>query len=163
AASPEAFPFFQGRFAARLDYAPDHKVVPSCIHCHQVGEAQRHFYRDQGKPIPERLLFPYPNPRVLGLAMDPQQRARGLRATPWSAAGGDGFRAGDELTALAGQPMLSCADIQWVLHHADDTGELPAAIRRDGAAMALRLSLPPHWRQQDDIGWRATSWDLRRM
>lgn len=163
ASAPEAFPSFQGKYASKLDYGKDRKVVPACIHCHQVGEAQRRFWRDQGKPVPERLLFPYPNPRVLGLVMDPKARARVQSVVPGSTAARDGFLAGDEIAVLQGQPVLSIADVQWVLHHAPATGRLAAEVGRNGQAVALPITLEAGWRRRDDIGWRATSWDLRRM
>ena len=59
------------KHACTACHAEDKKVVPTCIHCHQLGEAERRFYRDAGRPIPERLLFPYPNPKALGLVIPP--------------------------------------------------------------------------------------------
>jgi serine protease Do len=160
--SPEAFPAFGGKYAGKLDYSVE-KVVPTCIHCHQVGEAERRFHRDAGMPIPERLLFPYPNPRVLGLVMDPKAQARVQEVVAGTAAAQDGFRVGDEIALLEGQPMLSVADVQWVLHQAPETGKLAAEVVREGKPMKLSLSLASGWRRQGDISWRATSWDLRRM
>jgi len=167
--TPEEFPSFGGKYGASLDYSPDKKVVPTCIHCHQVGEAQRRNYRDAGKPIPDRLLFPYPNPRVLGLVMDPKSTARVLRVTPGSSAERDGFRAGDEILGLGTCFVSSIADIQWVLQHADSAGSLSVEVARptNDPAFAdlpdLKLTLPYGWRSADDISWRASSWDLRRM
>lgn len=36
---PEQFATFKGKYGAKLNY--EGKVVQSCIHCHQVGEALR--------------------------------------------------------------------------------------------------------------------------
>lgn len=159
--APEEYPSLKGRFGPQIQYGP--KVVQSCIHCHQLGEAQRLVYRNAGKPIPEHLLYPYPNPKVLGLILDPKEMATVSRVTPGSSAAKDGFKAGDALLTLAGQPLLSIADIQWLLHHAGATGTLKAEVRRAGKTVPLTLTLAPGWRQRDDISWRATSWDLRRM
>ncbi len=63
---------------------------------------------------------------------------------------------------LAGQPLLSIADLQWVLHNAPATTKLPAQVRRDGKEVDMTLDLPEGWRR-GDISWRATTWDLRRM
>jgi S1-C subfamily serine protease len=138
-------------------------VVQSCIHCHQVGEAQRAVYRTAGRPIPDKVLYPYPNPKVLGLVLDPKEKATVTSLTPGSPAEKDGFRAGDELLTLASQPLLSIADIQWVLHNAGDTAALKAEVRRGGQTVPLTLTLGKGWRQRDDLSWRASSWDLRRM
>jgi hypothetical protein len=169
--TPEDFPSFGGKFGASLDYAKGKDVVPTCIHCHQLSAAERRFYRDAGKPIPDRLLYPYPNPKSLGIVMDPKSAARILRVEPGSPAKRDGLRAGDEIRELAGQPILSTADIQWVLHHAPASGSLAIVVVHPGDAGKetgefdpdQKLSLPFGWRSADDISWRASSWDLRRM
>ena len=84
--------------------------------------------------------------------------------TPGSSAAKAGFRAGDELRSLAGQPMLSIADVQWVLHNTDAKGDsLSALVSRDGVTKKLSWELSEGWRRQDDISWRVTSWPMRRM
>jgi hypothetical protein len=158
---PEDYPTFKGRFTAALDYKG--AVAKSCIHCHQLGEAQRLVWRNAGKPIPTVLMHPYPNPKILGLVMDPKQRARVLAVTAGSQAESDGFKVGDDIATFGGQPVLSIADLQWVLHHAGETGSIATGVVRDGKPVALTLTLAAGWRLRDDISWRATSWDLRRM
>lgn len=160
-AVPEDFSSLVGRYGPRLDY--EGAVVKSCIHCHQVGEAMRRFYRDKQTAIPEHVLFPYPLPNILGLVMDPNEKATVLKVTHGSSAADDGFVEGDEIVSLAGQPLVSIADVQWVLHNAADAGELPAQVLRKGKTQALPLSLAKGWRRNGDLSWRATSWDLRRM
>src|SRR5205085_11134478 len=61
--APEEYPSLKGRYGSKPDYSG--QLGQSCIHCHMVGEAQRVAFRTEGKPIPEALLFPYPNPKVL--------------------------------------------------------------------------------------------------
>jgi hypothetical protein len=159
--SPEQYPSFKGKYAAKLEFGP--KVAQSCIHCHMVGEAQRLVFRNGMKPIPESVLFPYPHPRILGLVVDPASRATLRDVTPASSAARDGFKPGDELVSLEGQPILSIADIQWVLHHAGSAGKLKAEVLRAGKTVPLALTLDAGWRRRDNLSWRATSWDLRRM
>lgn len=158
---PEDFPKLKGKYGAKLDY--EGKVVQSCIHCHQVGESLRQVAREGGKAIPDKVLFPYPNPKVLGLILDPKERATIQQVVAGSVADKDGFQVGDEITQLSGQPILSIADVQWVLHHADASKSLKVEVSRKGQTKSLKLSLPDGWRRADDISWRATSWDLRRM
>ena len=160
-ATPEEFPSLKGRYRSRLDY--EGQVVQSCIHCHQVGEAVRMTYRTGARPMPEDVLFPYPNPRALGLQMDPATRSTVKAVLPGSPGATGGFQAGDRIQALEGQPILSTADIQWVLHHAGTAASLEAEVGRGARTLRLRLPLPAGWRRRDDISWRATSWDLRRM
>lgn len=158
---PEQFPSFKGKYGAKLDY--DGKVVQSCIHCHQVGEALRLVARSAEKPISQKVLYPYPNPKALGLVLDPKEKATVKQVVAGSSAERDGFLTGDEIVTLSGQPLLSIADVQWVLHHADDTDKLKADVLRGGEKKSLSLTLAKGWRQLDDISWRATSWDMRRM
>jgi S1-C subfamily serine protease len=138
-------------------------VAASCIHCHQVGEAIRSELRDEGKPIPTAMLFPYPNPKVLGIVMDPKQRATVVSLADNSAGAKAGLKAGDELVSIAGQPILSTADIQWALHNAPESGLIEVGIRRAGQPRQQTLELEPGWRTRDDVSWRANSWSLRRM
>ena len=158
---PEEFPWLKGKYGSRLDYAG--KVVQSCIHCHQVEEAMRLIYRNKGERVPERVLYPYPLPNVLGLTLDPKQKARVLQVATGSSAEKDGFRPGDEIVALEGQPLLSIADVQWILHNAPGSGKLTAEVVRDGKRLEIPVTLEPGWRERGDLSWRAGSWDLRRM
>jgi serine protease Do len=160
---PEKFPGL-GKYKSELDYKGN--VVQSCIHCHQVGDAIRDVYRKKGA-IPEDVLFPYPHPKALGLILDPKEQATVLKvesahkATPAELAG---FKPGDAIKTLDGQPLLSIADVQWVLHRASPDGaKLKAEVIRAGKPVELTLTLEKGWRQADDIAWRSSSWGLRRM
>src|SRR5262249_7831907 len=71
---------------------------------------------------------------------------------------------GDVILKLAGQPLLSMADVQWVLHQTDAKGgALAAEVQRGERTMELKLTLQAGWRRRDDIAWRSTTWALRRM
>lgn len=159
--SPEMYPTLRSKYGPKLDYAG--KVVPSCIHCHQIGEAQRQVYRDRQQPLPEKLLFPYPHPKTIGLILDPKEKASVRRVEEGSPAARAGFREGDTIVSLEGQPLLSLADVQWVLHNAAEEASLTAQVQRDGKPVSLMLTLPKGWRRRDTISWRVSSWALRRM
>ncbi|MCI0683333.1 MAG: PDZ domain-containing protein [Gemmataceae bacterium] len=161
-ARPEQYPALKGKYSSKLDYAGN--VVKSCIHCHQIGDAQREYYRTRKQPIPEAVLFPYPHPKSIGLILDPKERATVLRVEPESPAARAGFQRGDVLARLAGQSLLSIADVQWVLHNTPaQGGAVQAEVRRNGQPQQVTLTLPAGWRQAGDLGWRSTSWGLRRM
>lgn len=159
-AAPEALPAMKGRYTSSLDWTG--KVVQSCIHCHQVGEALRAQARAAG-PMPETVLYPYPHPKILGLILDPAKRATVLSVAPGTSAEKDGFKPGDEIVSLDGQPPLSIADVQWILHRAPASGALKASVKRGTSTSDLTLTLGEGWRRKGDIGWRATSWDLRAL
>ena len=64
---------------------------------------------------------------------------------------------------LEGQPIISIADVQWVLHNASEPATLNAQVVRGGKKINLALNLEKDWRRHSDIAWRTTTWDLRRM
>jgi hypothetical protein len=158
---PEELPTLKGKYGPTLNY--DGNVVQSCIHCHMVGEAQRTVYRQKNEPLPDRLMYPYPNPKQFGLIIDPKTAATVLRVERGSTAARDGFKPGDEIVALDGQPIISTADIQWVLHNAEDSGKLTARVQRNGREQDVPLTLESGWRRQGDISWRVSSWSMRRI
>ena len=159
---PEKFPSL-GKYKSELDYTGTN-VVQSCIHCHQVGDAIKTVYRAKKEPLPEAVLFPYPHPKSQGLILDPKECATVLKVEKDSTAEKSGFKTGDQIKSLNGQPLLSIADVQWVLHHAPaDGAALKAEVVRDGKPAAVTLTLPKGWRQADEISWRSSTWGLRRM
>jgi hypothetical protein len=161
-ASPEKYPPLKGKYGPALDY--EGKVVQSCIHCHQIGDAQRQLHRDRKEPIPERLLFSYPHPKSLGLILNPTEKATVLRVEKGSTAERAGFKPADAILRLDGQPLLSIADVQWVLHQSVPEGaSLKTEVQRGDRKMELTLVLPKGWRKDDDISWRVSTWALRRM
>ncbi|HRX77601.1 MAG: PDZ domain-containing protein [Planctomycetaceae bacterium] len=161
-ASPEQYPSLKDQYTDSLNYSGN--VVKSCIHCHQIGDAQRDMYRSSGKPLPESLLFPYPHPKAIGLIIDPDQRAVVKEVQADTPAAKAGLQAGDMIQSMNGQPLLSIADIQWVLHQTPASGgQITTHVVREGAAKELTLELGAGWRQADEISWRVSSWGLRRM
>jgi hypothetical protein len=160
--SPEKYPSLAGRYGPTPDREGD--VVRSCIHCHMIGEAERAHRRGADGKIPEDVLFPFPHPRAVGLVLDPAQRARVARVEPGSPAEAAGLREGDVLRVLDGQPMLSIADVQWVLHRTPPGGgTVRARVVRGDSVLDADVRLPAGWRREDDLSWRASTWDLRRM
>ena len=161
-ASPEKYASLRDKFSDALNYKGD--VVKSCIHCHQVGDARRDFYWKAKKPIPDRILWPYPHPKSVGLVMNPDELATVQEVLPGTPAAAAGLRSGDSLASFNGQPMLSTADVQWVLHNVDPDGaSVPLVVNRGGRSTNLSLSLGKGWREKGDLSWRVSTWGLRRM
>ena len=161
-ATPEKFPSLAPRYKSTLDY--EGKVAQSCIHCHQIGDATRQLLFSRKEQLPETILFPYPHPKSIGLILDPKEMATVTSVDPQSPAEQAGFKAGDSIQKLNGQPLLSMADVQWVLQQSSPDGaEVQAKVLRDGKPIDLTLKLEKGWRQRDDIAWRASSWELRRF
>lgn len=161
--APEKMPGLKEKYTSTLNYSGE--VAKSCIHCHQIGDAIRDDYRNRSQPIPPQVLNPYPHPRSIGLVLDPDTRATIRSVTPGSIAAAAGFRSGDQLLRLNAQPLLSMADVQWVLHQTPAAGgRLEAEVQTAaGQSRRLVLDLPQGWRELDPIAWRVSSWGLRRM
>jgi hypothetical protein len=160
--APEDMPGMKGKYTSRLDY--EGNVVQSCIHCHQIRDAERVNYRNEGKELPEKVLYPYPLPSVIGLTMDPGECATIMVVEKGSIADKAGLQAGDRLLELGTSgPLISTADIQWVLHNAPSEAKLTAKYQRGDSSRSAVLTLPSGWRTKSDLAWRPTTWDLRRM
>jgi hypothetical protein len=120
-----------------------------CIHCHNVAEGLRKSFKATGKPIPERLMAPWPTPDRAGFTLafkDPAAVTEVQKGTPADKAG---LKAGDRLVRLGGQPLLSIADVEWALYRADDAAPLKAQVQRDGRTIDLELALPAGWRSKE--------------
>ena len=160
--TPEKFPSLASRYKSTLDYQGE--VSKSCIHCHQIGDAIRQLSFSRQEKLPETILFPYPHPKSIGLILDPKEMATVMSVNEDSPAEQAGFQAGDAIQKLNGQPLLSMADVQWVLQQTSpDGGTVQANVLRKGKSQKLILKLEAGWRQRDDIAWRASSWELRRV
>lgn len=159
--SPEDLPHVAGRYPPLIDY--EGATARSCLHCHQLAEAFRGKARD-GEMISDEAIYPYPDPDAIGLRFDPNGRARVASVAPVSVADKAGLLAGDELISLAGQPLVSVADVQWVLHQTPSGPQvLLSEVRRGEETMTVPLNLDTEWRRRGDLSWRASAWDLRRL
>ena len=157
---PEQYPSLAS-YAEELDY--EGEVVRSCMHCHQINEAERMLYRDAKEPVPDKVMFPWPSPRIIGLELDRLEQATISAVAPGSPADIAGLAVGDVIESVDDQPIVSIADIQWVLHHADDEDHLRVRAARSGVSRDATVTLPAGWRKNTNIAWRVSSWDVRRM
>lgn len=159
--SPLEVPGLEGKYTKDLDWQG--KVVQSCVHCHQIGDALRATLRDQKKPITEDLIFPQPQPETIGLTLAEDSAARVSAVADGSPAAKAGIKPGDDLVVLENQPLISSADVSWALHRAPASGSLKAAVKRGGTAAVLTIELPAGWRQNADISRRVGTWGMRGM
>lgn len=133
-----------------------------CTHCHDLRTAQQMSYRIEGKPVPENIMFSWPMPDAPGLHLDPQEIATVKKVWKGSPAEKAGFKVGDQIETFEGQPILSIADVQWVLQNAGNTDSLTANVKRGDELKTIELKLPAGWRRYVDISWRTTTDVLRR-
>jgi len=160
-ATPVEIPLLAGRYKRDLDW--EGKVVGSCVHCHQIGDAYRSYYRDQGKPLPNDLIYPMPMPETIGATLEPDHIAKVKAVAPGSIAAKAGVQAGDQVTMLGGQLLLSIADFAWALHRAPESGPLVVKVKRGKSETSLTLTLPAGWRAKSDISRRVGTWPMRGM
>lgn len=159
--TPVEIPGLAERYGRELNWGGE--VVKSCVHCHQVGEAFRAYYRDKGEQVPLERIYLMPAAETIGLSLAPDHAARVTAVAAGSAAAQAGFKPGDDIALLGGQPLISVADFSWALHMAPESGEVAVQVARAGAMVALRLSLADGWRMKADISRRVGTWSMRAM
>ena len=148
-----SFRLFKSRFAE--------DPPRGCAHCHHVWEALRSVPREAKKPLPDDLMWPYAKPDRLGLTLHLDERTTVKSVAADSAAAKAGFVPGDRILTLDGQPLLSIADVQWVLQHATEPCDLAAEVERRGARQRLALHLALGWRRGENVTWRASTRAMR--
>jgi serine protease Do len=159
--TPVEIPMLASKYQRDLDWSG--KIVGSCVHCHQVGDAFRTWFREQNKPVPIEWIHPMPSPETIGLTLAPDQVARVSEVGPGSAAAKAGFQKGDEIVLLNGQPVISTTDVCWVLHRSPDAASIAAVVKRGDAEQKLQVTLPSGWRRTADSSKRVGYWPMRAM
>ncbi len=159
--TPADMPELSQKYRSELDWGG--KVTKSCIHCHMIGDALRISARESGQPMPLDLIYSYPSPATIGISMEKNRVTSIATITPGSPASRAGLRAGDVIELLAGQPLISSADISWALHNSPDSGNLVAEIIRNDQRETVTIALPSDWRTGSDISRRVGTWPMRAM
>lgn len=150
----EDIPEMEEMFQTRTRYKD--KSSRHCIHCHMVPRAEVAALHRLGKSIPDEMFWHFPLPQEIGIELDPKEVATisSIRALP--IADNSELRVGDRIRNINGQPILSMADVQWILNHAKNRDTLRLDIERDGKPMQVKVLLRTGWRLQ--IGdWRYLS------
>jgi hypothetical protein len=168
----KSYPGNKAQLAGKIGKEPDYRVpeeIPSlkdrakgetvrqtCIHCHMIKD---HTIRT--KWLEKRLtpadLWVYPMPETIGLTLDVDDGLRVNFVTADSAAAKAGLAVGDELIALNGQPLVSTADVQWVLHTSPNEAHVAVKLQRNGKVLEKTVDLKGSWKESD-IAWRVSSW-----
>ena len=161
---PESIPTLQQNERFQAPFSSNSGVKAGCIHCHMVPQNEIRSLRASEAAIPDRHFFPYPLPRAVGMHMDPSAAATVRQVRDESPAAAAGVEAGDRIVRMEGQPILSTADLQWVLHHAADADDLELQVKRGTAAelLTVSLALADGWRRRGGE-WRFTNPALLRQ
>lgn len=135
----------------------------ACVHCHTVNDAE-HVQAVQERRWQRDDLWVHPDPRRIGLRLDPNQQDTIAEVLADAPAAKAGLRAGDVLIALGTQqPIRSLADATWALHREPPTAHaLPARWRRGEREIAGELALPDGWKRCSpaEYAWRPYKWNL---
>lgn len=166
------YPANKQKLAAKRGKKPDYEVpeqIPglderakgtlkkeNCIHCHMIREFALRAKWEASQLTADDLKV-YPMPERIGLTMDIDDGLRVKSVAEGSAAEEAGIEIGDELVSASGQPLISLADIQWVLHTTAEEATLPVTLKRDGEVLTKKIEVGGNWKQSD-IAWRASSW-----
>jgi S1-C subfamily serine protease len=145
----------------RENIAPADGSRGKCVHCHQARDGEAWSLRMAKEKTDDRHLWAWPMPDALGLALDRDERATVRSVAAGSAAEKAGFKSGDRIVAMEGQPILSIADVQWVLHSAESPGAVEAEIARGESTVKLKLALAAGWRRDGDWTGRVLVWSVR--
>ena len=117
-----------------------------CIHCHNILEGTRKSIKALGEPVPAPLSSPYPTPQRVGMMLSTKERATVTDVDRHSPAEQAGILPGDRILRFGGQPVVSWADVQWVLYTAADGDPVRIELDRGGRPVEASLILPPGWR-----------------
>ena len=128
----------------------------NCIHCHMLKE---HALRAkwQAGTLTKNDLYVFPLPQNIGLTIDKDDGLLVSAVAAGSPAEKAGLMAGDSLTAINKQPLISIADMQWALNAAPSDGTLEVQFQRGGQALTKSVALSGEWKKSD-LSWRSSSW-----
>lgn len=150
------------RFGPELDWGG--KVVGSCVHCHQIGDAIRLEIRERGEPMPLAWLYPFPSTGSLGFTTGDHPVLGVTEVAMDGVAARGGLLPGDEILEIDRQPLVSVADLSWVLHRFPESGDLSLRVKREGEVLDLTFSLPSGWRAAGPANSRRVGyWPMRAM
>ena len=148
--TPEDIPGLTARIGRR-------KEGHRCIHCHDVKQAELDLLRQQGR-FSKEMIYTYPLPTQLGIEVDRTQQNRVTAVRSESNASRAGLRAGDVLSSLDGQRVLTVADFARVLELSPQEASLPLRVVRAGQSLSLALRLTGDWRKSPDPSWRSSTY-----
>jgi serine protease Do len=142
-------PGLRKQFGKRLMMETSPKT---CIHCHNIYDAWHETAHTEGV-LDRESLWVYPLPDNIGMQIEVDSGNRVETVLAGSFAAKAAVEAGDVIKTMNGQPIISIADMQWVLHNLPKTAELKLGLARDGQFLTKTVMLDGEWKRSD-ISWR---------
>jgi predicted metalloprotease with PDZ domain len=132
----------------------------NCIHCHMIHDAEQNQWRKDGV-MSEEKLYRWPLPDNMGVHIDKDDGRKIESIIAKSPAAEAGLAVGDEITHANGQPIVSIADIQWVLHNTpNEDAKVELTVSRGGKSETKTLALAKGWKKTNFL-WRGSRWSLK--
>lgn len=125
-----------------------------CIHCHHIKTYSIVSLKQANKKVLDKDLWSFPMPDSLGFSLDPKEKAKINNIISDSEADTTGLIVNDEIIAINTQPIISIADVQWVLHTSSPLQILEIEILRNNQVLHKQLQLPQDWRRRSKFHWR---------
>ncbi len=128
----------------------------NCIHCHNIHDAENQAAFEAGDFNRDRF-WRYPLPESIGLTIDPVSGVKIDAVQDDSSASAAGLTAGDTVTHLNGQRIVSIADMQWVLDDLPNADTEVTVTTTDSGETTLHLTAG--WKEHD-FSWRGSMWSM---
>ncbi|MBT3266416.1 PDZ domain-containing protein [Candidatus Poribacteria bacterium] len=130
-----------------------------CIHCHHIYDGWNDTAYDEDA-FYQDTMWKYPLPESVGMTIDVDSGNVVESVAEGSFAERADIHAGDVVRSMNGQPIISQADMQWVLHHTAPESEVEVVVGRDGAPVTSTLAVSGEWKRSNII-WRASFPSIR--
>ncbi len=152
---------FPETMPAIADQFKQDELPKRCIHCHHVWRGVRRTMLNAKQALPDSLVYLYPLPDSWGMQMEVSDGTKVRQVVKDSIADKAGLKAGDIVEAINGTPIVSLADIQFILQNCGDNENLKIELTRGAEKKTVTANLCGDWRKSTDFTWRDSSYDLR--
>jgi hypothetical protein len=139
------------------------KKPQDCYHCHFVFDVQRRqgiadgtWSRDQ--------IWRFPPPERIGLGLDRDRQELLADVAKKTAAHKARLKKGDRILTLAGQRILTHADVSWVLEQTSPgKTKLEVTYQRGAKTLKTTIALKTRWKHGTplEFSWRPSKWQLK--
>ena len=155
-------PNFKALPAKKIEDFKAYKLVKNkgCIRCHQVHDAMQAQLKAD-KLWSKEDLWIYPDPKRIGLKLDPVVQNKIIESTSFAAKAG--LKKGDLILKAEEQNILTISDLVFYLHNqANKSIRLTLSVQRAKKIANVIINLPKNWKavSPEEYSWRPTMWTI---